>query len=296
MKKIFWIIGTVLLVIIVLIIGTISYLRSQTGLELTPATLYPQGNVNVERGTQKLLATEEFELQTKDIIITNPDSSAKVALFNSIFVDIDSNTKVSLESLKKDNIQLNQEYGSTWSKVTKLFAVNNYNLQTPNSIASVRGTEFGTENNQTDTLNTLIDGVLEVNNGKDKLTLKNLGAIESSKEKLKETSIKNKEKVIEKINKISEELNKDRKRVLWKFLKNNKLLLKKFESDTQQKVDPAFVADLLGQFDRGELDIKELRQELKSYKMKEDIADYLEEIGRKIKEEKELLEKIKSLK
>jgi len=104
--------------------------------------------LNVESG-QVLVNDKEVTgdvlLKNNDVIQTGDDGSASVVLYESIVIDLDPNTKISLQDLTKENPQVSQEYGKTWNKFTKIAGVESYSIKTGNTVASVRGTAFGFE-------------------------------------------------------------------------------------------------------------------------------------------------------
>jgi hypothetical protein len=85
---------------------------------------------------------QKTDLEEDDIIETKEDSYATVILFESIIINLDPNTKITLTDLMKEHPVVDQEFGSTWSKFTGLLGVESYTIKSDTTFASVRGTSF----------------------------------------------------------------------------------------------------------------------------------------------------------
>ena len=86
-----------------------------------------------------------MDLIQSDSVRTGDDSSASIILFESSIVRLDSNTEVTLEELIKDektSVTIQQDSGRTWNTVSKISGIDDYDVQTPTTVASVRGTAF----------------------------------------------------------------------------------------------------------------------------------------------------------
>ncbi len=113
----------------------------------TQAFLLPEkGLVEVNSGSGFVTVTTQTNVGKNDIIRTSADSSAVLIIYESILITLEPNTQLSVSDLTKENIQITQNSGSTWNKFTRLNGVTGYTLQTPTSVAVVRGTEFGLNN------------------------------------------------------------------------------------------------------------------------------------------------------
>jgi hypothetical protein len=86
-----------------------------------------------------------MELGLADLIRTGADGSASVILYESAIVTLEADTEVKLAELSKDNSVVQQNSGSTWNKFTKMNGMKGLEVETPNSVATVRGTEFGVD-------------------------------------------------------------------------------------------------------------------------------------------------------
>lgn len=101
------------------------------------------GIVEYKRGNTNFIAAEDgMSLKQKDSIKTQDDGKANIILFESVIIQIDENTELSLEKLIKNNISVKQTKGTTWNKFLGIMGINSYSVETPNTVATVRGTGF----------------------------------------------------------------------------------------------------------------------------------------------------------
>jgi len=88
-----------------------------------------------------------IKLDKGDVIETGENSLATVFLYESIVINLEPNTLISIEDLAKDYPEILQQKGSTWNTFTKLFGIESHTIKTGNSVASVRATAFGFKEN-----------------------------------------------------------------------------------------------------------------------------------------------------
>ncbi len=131
--------------IALILIGFFALTRSS---EIKIMLIPESGVVEVDSGKGYVKISGETILDGDETIRTQTNSVAIVILHESVLITLEENTEISIESLVKDNIIVKQNKGSTWNKFTRLNGVNNYNVKTPTSVAAVKGTEFGLEENQ----------------------------------------------------------------------------------------------------------------------------------------------------
>lgn len=85
-------------------------------------------------------------LYQSDSVKTGDNSSASIIFFESSIIRLDSNTEVKLEELfqkeGEKSVTIKQDIGRTWNTVSKMSGIDNYEVQTPTTVASVRGTSF----------------------------------------------------------------------------------------------------------------------------------------------------------
>ncbi|MBW2967413.1 FecR family protein [Candidatus Woesearchaeota archaeon] len=99
------------------------------------------GDVQVNQGKGWKTAQDGMELDLGDAVRTG-DGSAVVILYESVLVQLDPGTEVTIEELSKDNVKIRQESGSTWNKFAAIAGIKSFEVETPTTVATVRGTEF----------------------------------------------------------------------------------------------------------------------------------------------------------
>lgn len=130
----------VLAVVVVFAAGTVYFTLFRESVE--PAVLnIESGIVQVDTGNGWKEAADGMQLSANDKIKTE-DSEASVVLFETIIVALEPNTEISILELSKRNPSVRVEQGTTWNKFTKIIGVNSFSIETPTSVATVRGTEF----------------------------------------------------------------------------------------------------------------------------------------------------------
>ena len=105
------------------------------------------GTVQIKNTGGSWIAAENgMLLYESDSVKTGSNSSASVILFRSSIIRLDSNTEITLqEILQKEgenSVKIEQDTGRTWNTISKISGIDNYEVQTPTTIASVRGTSF----------------------------------------------------------------------------------------------------------------------------------------------------------
>ena len=84
-------------------------------------------------------------LYQSDSIRTGENTSASMILFKSSIIRLDSNTEITIRELideAETNVTIEQNSGRTWNTVRKISGIDNYEIQTPTTVASIRGTSF----------------------------------------------------------------------------------------------------------------------------------------------------------
>ncbi len=105
-----------------------------------------EGSVEVDTGKGWTTASDGMDLDLKDKVRTL-DGSAVLILYESILVQMDPNTEIAIEDLSKKNVKLRQESGSTWNKFMSIAGIQNFEVETPTTVATVRGTSFWVDDN-----------------------------------------------------------------------------------------------------------------------------------------------------
>tara|TARA_Y100000296_G_scaffold33068_1_gene38288 strand:+ start:354 stop:1196 length:843 start_codon:yes stop_codon:yes gene_type:complete len=136
-KKAVKIFSFVIIIFLAIFIGVYFYLFFSS---VVSAQLHIEsGNVFVNDE----LKNENIKLKEGDLIETKENSLATIILYESVVINLNSNTIISLDELIKKHPKISQQKGETWNTFTKLSGVEGYDIQTGSTIASVRATAFG---------------------------------------------------------------------------------------------------------------------------------------------------------
>lgn len=142
-KKIYFLI--IAIVIIISIVGIFWFLQ---GSDIVKAQLIiDSGDVFVKHdGESWIEAQNGMILYESDSIKTDNNSFATIVLFESSVIRLDSNTEIMIKEIidfeGENNILIQQDSGRTWNTVLKISGIDNYEVQTPTTVATVRGTSF----------------------------------------------------------------------------------------------------------------------------------------------------------
>ncbi len=115
-----------------------------------------------------IAASAGQELKEGDLVRTMA-GKASVVFFDSSVLRLDENTEVSIKKISKDSVELKQAAGQTWSRILKVSGIREYKIETPNTVATVRGTGFAVKVEDGDTKIVVKEGkVLAVSYKEDK--------------------------------------------------------------------------------------------------------------------------------
>ena len=127
-------------VVLALIFGAGFFVLSPPS--VSAAIVYVErGDVQVNTGNDWQTATNEMEIGQGAKVRTG-DGEATVVLLEGEILHLEPHTEVLLDMINKDKIKISQVAGETWNKVTRISGVSEYTIETPNTVATVRGTEF----------------------------------------------------------------------------------------------------------------------------------------------------------
>ncbi len=119
---------------------------AEAGDDVNAQLIIEYGIVQVKHGTGSwTIAENGLLLYQSDSLKTGENTSASVVLFKSSIIRLDSNTEITIQELIKEletNVSIYQDSGRTWNTVRKISGIDNYEVQTPTTVASVRGTSF----------------------------------------------------------------------------------------------------------------------------------------------------------
>lgn len=101
-------------------------------------------------------------LREGDKVTTGADSKASVTFFDGGVLRLSENTEIVLSEVSKSAILISQTAGETWTRLLKLAGVDQYSVETPTTIASVRGTGFKVKVGAEETEISVGEGQVEV--------------------------------------------------------------------------------------------------------------------------------------
>ena len=136
MKKKAW---TFLIVIVVIfIILGIIYFSLVSSKTVTAQLNVESGNVLVN----DLSVSGHVFLDEGDIVETSGNGRATIILYETLVVNLEPDTKININDLRKSHPQLTQEKGESWNTLAKIVGIEEYTIKSGNSVASIRGTSF----------------------------------------------------------------------------------------------------------------------------------------------------------
>ena len=128
--------GIIIAVVIALVLGFFFV----TGSSTVAAQLHVEsGNVMINGES----ASGNAHLSQGDVIETGSNGFATVILYESVVINLEPDTRITIDELIESHPKVSQEKGETWNTFTKLSGVEDYSIHAGNSIASVRSTAFG---------------------------------------------------------------------------------------------------------------------------------------------------------
>jgi len=132
-------------IIIICIIGFVWFV-------LTPDVANAQliigsGTVQVKHSGESWVSAQNgMLLYQSDSIKTGDNTSASIVLFESSIIRLDNNTEVTIQEILQQegetSVKIKQDSGRTWNTVLKMSGIDDYEVHTPTTVASVRGTSF----------------------------------------------------------------------------------------------------------------------------------------------------------
>jgi len=156
--------GVYILLIVIAVIaaaGIGTYLYA-TGSSNTLAYLnIESGKVEFNSGSGWQNAVDQMNLKKSDSVRTLYDGQASIVFFESDTMELDSNTEVQIAQLVANQVTVGQKSGQTWNRVNKLTGTREYSVETPNSVATVRGTGFGVNVTETGDEIAVDDGTVQ---------------------------------------------------------------------------------------------------------------------------------------
>jgi hypothetical protein len=128
-----------------------------------PATLVVRaGTVEVNSGNSWATATSGMQLSADYSVRTGADGDAVVIFFGASALRLGPNTEIRLSEILANATSIEQVSGQTWSRILKVSGIEQYEIETPTTVATVRGTGFAVIVRGNDTDVTVGDGAVNV--------------------------------------------------------------------------------------------------------------------------------------
>lgn len=134
-----------------ILLGILGVLILYIAFSIISAKLAPIATLIINQGTAEVKYENSNEWTTARsgmavkegmTIRTLADSKAVMILRDSSVTRLDENTEININNLDKSSVSIVQAAGQTWTRLLKLSGIDNYEIETPDAIATVRGTAF----------------------------------------------------------------------------------------------------------------------------------------------------------
>ena len=138
---------------------------------------------------------EGASLKQGDKVETDYNSEATITFFDSSIMRLDKGTQIILKNLGTDpkKVVIAQKEGQTWSKLLRIAGISDYRVETPNTVATVRGTAFKIKVGGNTTEVGVGNGVVKVANIKEGKIVSERKVIEDKQVIIEEENIEHEE-------------------------------------------------------------------------------------------------------
>lgn len=277
-KTAYIIVGIILVISLLLVVGYFKITKSNT---VKAFLNVEQGSVQVDTGNGWIDASDEMELGSNDKIKTLANGYASLVLFESAVISLEPDTEIAISDLSKKLSKIRQNAGSTWNKFTGLAGLEGLSVETPTTVATVRGTSFGVD------MDSVIvgDGIVEVEMNKEKIILNADEKMIIQQGRMIKKALENadREKIARKMPRIVETMKKIRMKEVRKKEFIARQLQKKYGLADET------VKEYLDRADKGEFDLNEIERKSP---VKIETVKKLREITEKIIEENKAIERL----
>jgi hypothetical protein len=141
-RKTRWILHGSLIVLVIILLAGVS-LYSMVASDTTEAFLYvDEGEVMVDSGKGFIIGENEMKLSQGDIVKTGDGSHATIIFYESEVLNLGPNSEVVIETLNPNEVKSSLREGEAWNRIARITGTRTYSVQTPTSLATVRGTSF----------------------------------------------------------------------------------------------------------------------------------------------------------
>ncbi|MEM4336895.1 MAG: FecR family protein [Candidatus Woesearchaeota archaeon] len=256
-KKSKFIIAAVVTSVILILLGAY-YITS------SPETIaylnIEKGKVEFNSGNGWQIAQDQMKLKENYAIRTLEDGQASVIFYESEILELQPNTEINLTQISKQNIEIEQKKGESWSRVSKLTGTKQYEIKTPNSVATVRGTGFGVFISQESDELLVDEGVVECSfpNKTNTIQTREFKICKISRDKVIEEEITKEHLIL-----IRQKVEKSiilLKTIQLREIKKNKVLLRIIKG--RYNATDEDVVNFIEDINTGEIDLEKVKQKI----------------------------------
>lgn len=131
-----------------LLLTFLNYLPAQAQ-KVSGVMMVVKGDIKVTVGGKTEPAKVGRKVSAGDIIVSGPDSRAKIVMADKNVINVSPDSKIVIEKYENDgkdkkNVELNVVYGKVRASVEQKYdgEKSKFNIKTPSAVAGVRGTDF----------------------------------------------------------------------------------------------------------------------------------------------------------
>lgn len=188
-----------------------------------------QGNLDYQEVADNMI------LEEGDMIKTDLNGEAEILIGEGSVIRLSPNTEITinastLNSLWEQDVNVSVNKGKIWFRILKIFDKNSvWEVETPNVVATVRGTAFGIEVLDNDEMEVFVaESEVVIENKNDKMPLRKAIAVAGQKMSVNKNFKVIKDKLL---------LNDEKSVQLQKWLKKNLESDRSFQNKAQQKIN-----------------------------------------------------------
>ncbi len=243
----------------IIIIGLVWYVSSKPGIVIDRL----EGEVLVNGNP----AEQGMKLNQADTIATK-DGRAELLIYDSSIVRLDAHTELELATMTASKLGFTQLAGRTWTKLVKLSGIDEYSIQAPDAVATVRGTAFAVKIVDGETHFSTTEGTVEIATDDDKMMVEQAHAATAAQKKLAKAEYVLDDWHKGNIDKDHEHIERVKKRLREKYRRYIKIAKSQYDA-TDEQVEQALedringklkMRDLLMKRDR----LREARQDMEA--------------------------------
>lgn len=131
----------ILIISVALILAVLGLLFVRAG-SPEAKLIITKGIVQVDSGKGYVNAQSGMILKQGYSVKTLESSSANILIYESSIMRMNENTEIKIDFMNTSSMSFQQKTGQTWTKLLKMSGISDYSIETPDAVATVRGTAF----------------------------------------------------------------------------------------------------------------------------------------------------------